>query len=248
MMIRLSLLTFRTRNALLLLVTMAVSPVSAWASDGPLTNDLGVWTPVTLVIPVNEKLRFNTAYFAWYDRNLSRSRAHFVEAIPTVQIKPWLTAGAGVRYIHIPAIDSGEWMGIQQAEATHPLGPVRVSHRLRAEEIMRPQESGLATRGRYRLSTVLPLSGRDGGKSPSSPSRWTYETVSEAIITLDGEPWRPTGDKFYYHQQKIGYRVTDWLVLKGGYVLAWQQEARGADGLSHIILTEAVVQLPPLSP
>jgi hypothetical protein len=129
------------------------------------------------------------------------------------------------------------------------LGSVTLRHRLRLEEIHRPELEGWVLRNRVRSVVGVPLGRRRLTATGEEKPRVTLEYTAEFFTVLRGEAWQPEGVFRILHGPQLTRPITPWLSARLGYLMFWSQwrGSNNPDTLSHVILADLTLRPPPIA-
>lgn len=192
-------------------------------------EDLGLWTPVYLNLPVSEKWSlFVEGQTRWSD-DIGRANQLFIRPVALYKVTPALTLGQGYAWFLYPISDTTEHRVWQQGLYTRTIGKLNLEHRARLEERFL---EGLDTslRARYRFQAIYPL-----GKT----EKWSIVASNEVFIHLTSSSDAGIRQGFDQNRLYAGIRrnLGKQTFVEGGYLMQYINLASPMpDALNHIIM------------
>lgn len=198
-------------------------------------DDLQLWAPVTLQLPVTEK--------AYILATAEPRLANNMRDIGTMIIRPGVyyqfnrqwTAGVTMDYdtFYQPGFREEYRLG-EEILFSHKLGKLPVSHRLRLEQRWL---EGATTLNRLRIRTQV--------KYPLAEGPWYLVGRNEFMVNLNSAENAPNAgfdqDRIFFG---VGRDIGSRTNLEGGYQWTYfEQPPTGADLMAHAIYVKLVVNL-----
>ncbi len=221
---------------LLGVLLIAQSGLSAWA----LEDDLQLWLPVTLEVPV-KKFRLSVEVQPRISENVTHLALVRVRPSVTYDVNTHLSLTAGYLWSPIfPTDDAGDssvqfeqrvW---QQAMINHAVKKVRFNHQFRLEQRFIEDQAEVSVRGRYLIRALVPLR-----KGP-----WSWVASNELLMNLNDTPHIDSG----FNQERVftGFRRTfkNKSFVEAGYMLQFVDVASpGRNQLNHNLVVRLNVPL-----
>jgi hypothetical protein len=227
----------RTVFLLLLGALLGASHVApVWAESG-LDQDMQIWAPVNLEVPVTERARILLqAQGRWTD-NVSDFTLFRLRPAGAYQLTENISVAAG--YMWEPALKGSplEQRVWEQAMVTVPLRKQFVVNRFRLEQVFREGVGTTGHRGRYFLSYFHPIGESD----------WSLILGDEIIFNFNSYGNIRAG--FEQNRWYAGVRrdINELVFVEGGYMLQLINRNQAPNGLNHNVYLRLNVTTPTLS-
>ena len=222
---------------LVLLVILLISLTDC--SCKAVENDLGLWTPVWITLPVNEKISTQLEISPRSQDNITRFDQLFIRPSVTYILNKHLSLTQGYSWnpiFHPFRNNQRIW---QQVQLSNDLSKLRLENRFRLEERFLEGVSGSPIRGRYRLGAWIPI---DKNKI------WKFVLWDETFVNFNSRPHGPQGgfDRNWLFAG-INKKISGNVNLEGGYMFQYiNNRSPKQDLLNHVILVNLYITLPQL--
>ena len=218
---------------IILLVFISSCPCKA------VQNDLGLWTPVWITLPVNEKISTQLEISLRNQDNVTRFDQLFIRPSVTYLLNKHLSLTQGYSWNPIFHPFKNNQRIWEQVQLSNDFSKLRLENRFRLEERFIENVSGLPIRGRYRIGTWIPL---------DKEKKWTFVTWDEIFVNFNSRPGGPQGgfDRNWLFAG-INKKISENVNLEGGYMFQYvNNKSPSKDFLNHVILINLYVTLPQL--
>ena len=202
-------------------------------------NDLGLWTPVWITLPINEKISGQLEISPRLQDNVTKLNQLFIRPSLTYNLNKFLSFTQG--YSWNPGFDpfsnrSRIW---EQIQLSNNFSKLRFENRFRLEERFIENISGVPVRGRYRIGAWDPI---------DKEKKWTCVTWDEIFVNFNSRPEGPQGgfDRNWLFAG-INKKISENVNLEGGYMFQYvNNRSPRQDLLNHVILVNLYITLPQL--
>ena len=202
-------------------------------------NDLGLWAPVWITLPVNKKVSSLLEISPRSQDNVTQFNQLFIRPALTYRLNDKLSLWQGYSWnplFHPFRNDQRVW---QQIQLNEDFGKYSLESRFRLEERFLEHIPGIPVRGRYRLGAWIPL---DKNKI------WKFVLWDEVWFNFNS---RPNGPQAGYDRNwlfaGINKKISGNVNLEGGYMFQYiNNQSPKQDLLNHVILVNLYITLPQL--
>ena len=219
-----------------LICILSISTNYALAVD----NDLGLWAPVYLKLPINDKFKANLEINSRIQKNITHINQLFIRPSVGYQLTENLSIWQGYGWItnYIPRFVREERIW-QQILHEKEFSKFSLTNRFRLEERFIQDVNGVPLRTRYLLRGMYPI-----GKT----KRWAFVTSDELFVNLDTHFQGPQAgldqNRFFVG---LNRKISDNVSIEGGYQMQYiNSHSPAIDKLNHIILVNLYINLPQL--
>lgn len=220
------------------LLFVSVCLLTVWISPArsDVEEDVQLWTPVYLNVPITEKFKGNLEIHPRFDNNVTEALQVIVRPSLGYQVNKNLSLWQGVAWIPNFHPSSTEYRVWQQAFLENSFSKVNLSNRLRLEERFLEDVGGVSLRGRYRLQGTFPLGKR---------KRWALVASDEVFVALNSLSGGPRSG---FDQNRLyaglSRQLNEQLRVEGGYLLQYiNRRSPGADSLNHAFVLALNINL-----
>ena len=203
-------------------------------------NDLGLWAPTYIYLPINNKFRANLEINPRIQKNIGHINQLFVRPSIGYQLTDNLSIWQGYGWItnYIPRFIREERIWQQILHEKH-FPKFTLINRLRLEERFIQDINGVPLRSRYLLRFVVPF---------GELKKWAFVTSDELFVNLDTHFQGPKAgvdqNRFFIG---LNRKLSDNVTLEGGYQMQYiNVRSPALDKLNHIILINMYFNLPQL--
>ena len=222
-------------SSLLIILLVFISSCPCKAVE----NDLGLWTPVFITLPINKKVSSQLEINPRLQDDVTKFNQLFIRPSLTYNLNKFLSFTQGYSWnplFHPFKNNQRIW---QQVQLSNDFSKLRFENRFRLEERFIEGVSGVPVRGRYRIGTWIPL---------DKEKKWTFVTWDEIFVNFNS---RPNGPQAGYDRNwlftGINKKISENVNLEGGYMFQYINNTSPAqDLLNHVILVNLYVTLPQL--
>ena len=218
---------------MILLILISSCPCKA------VENDLGLWTPVLITLPLNEKFSSQLEINPRLQNNVTKFNQLFIRPSLTYSLNKFLSFTQG--YSWNPEFNpflnrSRIW---EQVQLNNDFSKLRLENRFRLEEKFIEHVSGVPISGRYRIGAWIPI---------DKKGKWTFVTWDEIFVNFNSCPHGPQrGVDRNWLFAGINKKISDNVTLEGGYIFQYiNNRSPGQDLLNHVILVNLYVTFPQL--
>ena len=214
-----------------------------WSASRPVLaveNDLGLWTPVYIKLPINDKIKTSLEINPRIQKNVTHINQLLVRPSIGYQLTKNLSVWQGYGWVtfYIPRFVREERLW-QQLLHEKEFSKFTLTNRFRLEERFIQDISGVPLRARYLLRGLYPL-----GKS----KKWAFVTADELFVNLDSHFRGPQAgidqNRFFVGLRR---KISENVSLEGGYQMQYINSLSPiVDKLNHIILVNMYFNLPQL--
>ena len=202
-------------------------------------NDLGLWTPVWITLPINEKFSSQLEISPRLQDNVTKFRQLFIRPSLTYKLNKFFSFTQG--YSWNPMFNPYWNRNIiwEQVQLSNDFPKLRFENRFRLEERFIKDIIGVPLRGRYRIGTWIPI---------DKEKKWTFVTWDEIFVNFNSSPQGPQGgfDRNWFFAG-INKKVSENVNLEGGYMFQYiNDRSPKQDLLNHVILVNLYITLPQL--
>ena len=203
-------------------------------------NDLGLWAPTYIRLPINDKVITNLEINPRIQKNITHINQLFVRPSIgyqlTKELSVWQGCGWITNYIPRFAREERVW---QQILHEKEFSKFTLTNRLRLEERFIQDIDGVPLRARYLLEFMYPL---------DKKKIWSFVTSDELFTNLDTHFKGPQAgidqNRFFLGLNK---KISPNVSLEGGYQMQYiNLHSPIQDKLNHIILVKMYFNLPQL--
>ena len=199
-------------------------------------NDLGLWTPVFITLPINEKVSSQLEINPRIQDNVTRFNQLFINPSLTYNLNKFFSFTQG--YSWNPEFNpfsnrSRIW---EQLQLRNNFSKLRLENRFRLEERFIEDVSGVPVRGRYRIGIWMPL---------DKEKKWALVTWDEIFVNFNSRPQGPQGgfDRNWLFAG-INKKISENVNLEGGYMFQYiNNKSPKQDLLNHVILVNLYINL-----
>ena len=203
-------------------------------------NDLGLWVPVYISLPVNKKFRANLEINPRIQENITHINQLFVRPSIGYQLTDNLSIWQGYGWItnYIPGFTREQRIW-QQLLHEKDFSKFSLINRFRLEERFIQDVNGVPLRARYLLKTMFPF---------EKTKKWFFVTSDELFVNFDNHFHGPQAgidqNRFFVG---LNHKISDNVSLEGGYQMQYlNKQSPTQDRLNHIILINMYFNLPQL--
>ena len=228
------------RNKCLILVLLAILLISLTNySCKAVENDLGLWTPVFITLPINKRFSSQLEINPRLQDNVTQFHQLFIRPALTYHLSDKLSLTQGYSWnplFHPFKNNQRIW---QQVQLSNDFSKLKLGNRFRLEERFIENVSGVPIRGRYRIGTWIPL---------DKEKKWTFVTWDEIFVNFNSRSHGPQGgfDRNWLFAG-INKKISENVNLEGGYMFQYiNNRSPKQDLLNHVILVNLYVTLPQL--
>ncbi len=225
--------------------------VSAHAEDNT-TEEVGLWLPVNLELPITDKLSFTTEpQFRWVDKGRHANQQQWRNAL-NYEINDNVEVSVGhmwtARHAKGEELFSDRTtyenrlyqdLNIKQAPI-RPLEKLKVDHRLRLEERLLRDIEDPIWYGRYRLRLTYPLgkSKTKEGKAFSPKTQAVHS--SELLVHLNRVDTTAHGLVQQRYFFGVNHKINPHLNVDAGYMLVLGDQLEESKGnfINHLLLIQ----------
>ena len=220
---------------LLLLASLLISLIDC--SCKAVENDLGLWAPVWITLPINKKVSSLLEISPRTQDNVTRFDQLFIRPALTYHLNDKLSLWQGYSWDPIFHPFRNEQRIWQQIQLNEDFKKYSLESRFRLEERFLEGISGFPIRGRYRLGGWIPL---DKNKI------WRLVLWDEVWFNFNS---RQTGPQAGYDRNwlfaGINKKISKNVTLEGGYMFQYiNNRSPEQDLLNHVILINLYITLP----
>ena len=228
----------KSRQLISILLTMLLVFISNCPCKA-IENDLGLWTPVWITLPINKKLSGSLEISPRSQDNVTQFNQLFIRPALTYHLNDKLSLWQGYSWnplFHPFRNYQRIW---QQIQLNEDFGKYSLESRFRLEERFLEHLSGIPVRGRYRLGAWIPL---DKNKI------WKFVLWDEIWFNFNS---RPNGPQAGYDRNwlfaGINKKISENVNLEGGYMFQYiNNRSPKQDLFNHVILVNLYITLPQL--
>lgn len=203
-------------------------------------NDLGLWVPTYIYLPINNKFRTNLEINPRIQNNIGHINQLFIRPSIGYQLTDNLSVWQGYGWItnYIPRFVREERIWQQILYEKH-FSKCKLINRLRLEERFIQDINGVPLRARYLLRFEVPF---------GETKKWVFITSDEPFINLDSHFAGPKAgvdqNRFFVG---LNRKISDNVSIEGGYQMQYiNLRSPSFDKLNHIILINMYFNLPQL--
>ena len=205
-----------------------------------LENDLGLWSPVYISLPVNKKFKTSLEINPRIQENITHINQLFVRPSVGYKLNDNLSIWQGFGWItnYIPRFSREERLW-QQLLHEKSFSKFKLTNRLRLEERFMQDVHGVPLRTRYLLRAMFPF---------EKTKKWFFVTSDELFVNFDNHFEGPQAgidqNRFFVG---LNHKISDNVNLEGGYQMQYlNRQSPTTDRLNHIILINMYFDLPQL--
>lgn len=218
---------------ILILLLINFSALKAIAVE----NDLGLWTPVWITLPINEKVSSLLEISPRNQDSVTRFDQLFIRPSVTYHLnEKWsFTQGYSWNPNFKPFTNESRiW---EQVQLNNKFPGFNLENRIRLEEIFRKGVDGTPVRGRYRLGVWIPIDKKKLWQFVLWDEFWFYfNSISGGPSNGYDKNWLFAG---------INRKISENVSLEGGYMFQHiNNMSPKSDLLNHVILVNLYVTLP----
>jgi hypothetical protein len=221
-------------------------------ADDNTTEEVGMWLPVNLEIPITEKLSVTTEpQFRWVDKGRHANQQQWRNAL-NYQINDTLEVSVGHMWTARHA--KGEELFsdrttyenrlYQDLNIKHPpvrlLGKLKVDHRLRLEERLLRDIEDPIWYGRYRLRMAYPLGKTKTAEGkPLSPKTQAVQS-SELLVHINRVDTTAHGLVQQRYFLGVNHKLNKHMNVDAGYMLVLGDQLEESKGnfINHLLLIQ----------
>ena len=225
--------------AILFVSLISFSSNNAFA-DPYLEDDLGLWSPIYLNIPITEKIKVNFEINPRIQKNITHINQLLVRPSIGYQLTKNLSLWQGYGWItnYIPRFVREEriWQQILHEKESSNF---HLINRFRVEERFIQNVNGVPVRMRHLLRFMYPL---------GEKKEWSFVTSDELFVNLDTHFKGPQAgvdqNRFFVG---LNRKLSENVNVEGGYQMQYiNLKSPTVDKLNHIILFNFYYDLPQL--
>ena len=218
---------------IILLIFISICPCKA------VENDLGLWTPVFITLPINKKVSSSLEINPRTQDDVTRFDQLFIRPALSYRLSDKLSLWQGYSWNPIFHPFKNNQRIWQQIQLNEDFKKYSLESRFRLEERFLEGVSGIPVRGRYRLGAWIPL---DKNKI------WKFVLWDEIWFNFNS---RPNGPQSGYDRNwlfaGINKKISENVNLEGGYMFQYiNNRSPKQDLLNHVILVNLYITLPQL--
>ena len=202
-------------------------------------NDLGLWVPVWITLPINEKVSGQLEISPRLQDNVTKLNQLFIRPSLTYNLNKHLSFTQGYSWnpgFYPFSNRSRIW---EQIQLSNNFSKLRFENRFRLEERFIENISGVPVRGRYRIGAWVPI---------DKEKKWTFVTWDEIFVNFNSRPQGPQGgfDRNWFFAG-INKKISENVNLEGGYMFQYvNNRSPRQDLLNHVVLINLYITLPQL--
>ena len=222
-----------------LIVLVLVFPKASFA-DPYLIDDLGLWSPVYIKLPVNEKIKLNFEANPRIQENITHINQLLIRPSIGYQLTKNLSVWQGYCWVtnYIPRFIREERIW-QQLLHEKEFSKFSLTNRFRLEERLIQDVEGVSLRGRYLLKTLFPI---------TKNKHWSFVLSDELFVNLDAHHDGPQvgidQNRFFIG---VNRKLSENVSIEGGYQMQYVNFLSPyIDRLNHIVLVNLYINLPQL--
>ena len=202
-------------------------------------NDLGLWTPVLITLPINKKFSSQLEINPRSQDNVTRFDQLFIRPSVTYYFNKYFSYTQG--YSWNPKFNPylNENRVWEQVRLENNFSKFKLENRFRLEEIFTKGVDGIPVRGRYRLGTWIPI---------DKEKKWSFVLWDEFWFYFDSASHGPSdGYDRNWLFAGINKKISANVSLEGGYMFQHiNHNSPKPDLLNHVILVNLYITLPSL--
>lgn len=202
-------------------------------------NDLGLWTPIWITLPINEKVSSQLEISPRLQNNVTRFNQLFIRPSITYSPNKFFSFTQGYSWNPLFNPFSNRSRIWEQIQLSNSFPKLRFENRFRLEERFIKDITGVPVRGRYRIGAWIPI---------DKEKKWTFVTWDEIFVNFNSSPHGPQGgyDRNWLFAG-INKKISENVNLEGGYMFQYiNNRSPRQDLLNHVILVNLYVTLPQL--
>ena len=202
-------------------------------------NDLGLWTPTWITLPINKKVSSLLEISPRSQDNVTQFNQLFIRPALIYHLNDKLSLWQGYSWDPLFHPFKNEQRVWQQIQLNENFKKYSLESRFRLEERFIEDVSGSPVRGRYRLGAWIPL---------DKDKIWKFVLWDEVWFNFNS---RQNGPQAGYDRNwlfaGINKKFSKAVTLEGGYMFQYvNNQSSKQDLLNHVILVNLYITLPQL--